>query len=67
MELQSGMMLVGYGNIHYLLGTPKGFKVIEKCGSCIPFIQNDYISAYVPENYDDDILIPITGTEIIFK
>lgn len=69
-KLVSGMMLLtedngSYQYLHYLIGTPYGFKVIDSCGALIEFEQDNYSKAYIPKDYDDP-WVPVEGSEIIF-
>jgi hypothetical protein len=66
-NLVSGMMLVtkAYGDLHYLIATPFGYKVIDVDGCCIDLELHNYTKAYIPSSYDD-IWTPLNNTEIIF-
>jgi len=65
-KLESGMMLLNdYGDLHYLLVTKDGYRAIDTCGACIPFIQSDYVNAYIPVDYDE-LWEAVEGTKIIF-
>lgn len=66
-NLISGMMLLEkvYGDLHFLISTPYGFKAIDTNGSCIEFEKDNYKKAYIPKDYADPWLA-LEGTEIIF-
>lgn len=67
-NLISGMVLVTkeYGDLHYLITTPLGFRVVDVDGFCTEFDLTRYEKAYIPESYDD-IWTPMEGTEVIFE
>ncbi len=67
-NLVSGMILLEktYGDLHYLITTPFGWKVIDTCGACMEFDKESYERAYIPINYDD-VWTPIENTIVEFK
>ncbi|MCH5138201.1 hypothetical protein JMF89_13435 [Clostridiaceae bacterium UIB06] len=67
-RLISGMILVEktYGDLHTLLTTPVGWKVIDANGSCIDFDKENYSKAYIPKDYNDP-WTPLEGTEVVFE
>lgn len=66
-NLVSGMLLVEktYGDLHYLISTPYGWKVIETSGNISDFKKGNYERAYIPLDYEDP-WIEQKDTEIIF-
>lgn len=67
-RLVSGMILIEkeYGDLHYLITTPSGYRVIDVDGCCEEFIPERYKKAYIPQDYSDP-WVPIETTEVNFE
>ncbi|KZL88736.1 hypothetical protein [Clostridium magnum] len=65
-NLVSGMILVekDFGDLHWLVITPEGWKAIDTGACCIEFEPSNYTKAYIPKDYNDP-WTPADGTEIM--